>query len=128
LGIEDTDTQKYFTELVGTRKVKSKSITRNSEDDRYNVSESKKDVPLIRTTEWKNLDKENAVVLISPIGTAKLEKIKYFKDGKLKRMMRIDLIRSKRKQELQESVLELQEEIVGFVEEAEESAERREAK
>jgi type IV secretion system protein VirD4 len=128
LGIEDTDTQKYFTELVGTRKVKSKSITRNSEDDRYNVSESKKDVPLIRTTEWKDLDKENAVVLISPIGTAKMEKIKYFKDGKLKRMMRIDLIRSKRKQELQESVLELQEEIVGFVEEAEESAERREAK
>lgn len=123
-GIEDPETQRYFTNRIGDRTVKTQSISRN-QNDQYNVSEGETGVPLIRSNEWASLEKP---ILLTPLRyPAKLEKIKYFDDNQLKRMLRIELIRSRRKQELQESILELQEEIVGFTEQAEE-AERREAK
>jgi type IV secretion system protein VirD4 len=128
-GIEDPETQRYFTNRIGNKTIKTKSISRNYEDDRYNVTEGETGQPLIRSNEWANLEKP---ILLTPLKyPVEVDKIKYFDDSQLKRMLRIELIRSKRRQELQESVLELQEEIVGFTEEqqeAEESAERREVK
>jgi type IV secretion system protein VirD4 len=126
-GIEDPETQKYFSNRIGNKTIKTQSISRNFESDKYNVSEGETGVPLIRSNEWANLEKP---ILLTPLRyPAELDRIKYFDDSQLKRMLRIELIRSRRKQELQESILELQEEIVGFTEEqAEESAERREVK
>jgi type IV secretion system protein VirD4 len=116
-GVEDPETQKYFTDRAGQRTVKTESKNRSEDHDgneRISYSESETGVPLIRPNEWANLKQP---VLFSTIEhPVMVEKIKYWEDFQLHRLMRHDLKQVERLQEKRDEFINIMKDVAGFEE------------
>ncbi|TCS92221.1 type IV secretory system conjugative DNA transfer family protein [Hazenella coriacea] len=102
LGIEDPETQEYFTKLAGQQTIEtmSRDRERNKESERYNQT----GVPLIRSEEWSDLEKPILFSFKTP--PCKVDPIYYWKDNLLHRLMRKDLRILNRKELKKERILD----------------------
>ncbi|MBA4544286.1 type IV secretory system conjugative DNA transfer family protein [Thermoactinomyces daqus] len=126
-GIDEPETQRYFSDRAGTKTIKTESINRSEDREGYervSISESETGVPLIHPNDWSDLQKK-PVLFTTSKHPARLEIIEYWKDFQLNQIMRRKLKEVVKQRQRKEIIVDHMKEIVGDI--TPQENERREA-